>query len=221
MDLSKSLEYFDPLNQVKGAIHVIGIGAMGSRVAELLVRLGITKIHIWDMDTVEAKNIANQVYFNSQIGMKKTEALAAILKDINPQIEVVEHGEYKDQPLGGYVFLNVDSIELRYKIASTNKDNPSIKAMFDCRMRLEDAQSYAAKWDDDYQKKLFISSMEFTDAEAKEATPVSACGTTLSVASTVVSTAAFTVSNFINLIRQDKLMSMIFTDAFNYTLTTI
>lgn len=221
MDLSKSLEYFDPLNSFTGAIHIIGIGAMGSRVAELLIRLGIPKIHIWDFDTVEDKNIANQVYLHHHIGMKKTDALEELLKDINPQVEVVKHGAYSNQPLGGYVFLNVDSIELRHKIASSNRMNPNIKAMFDCRMRLEDAQSYAAKWDDEEQKNLFINSMEFTDAEAKDATPVSACGTTLSVASTVVSTAAFTVSNFINLIKSDKLVSIIFTNAFKYTIVTI
>ena len=219
MNLSKSLEYFDPINQVDGAIHIIGIGAMGSRVAELLVRLGIPKIHIWDMDIVEDKNIANQVYLHSHIGMKKTDALESLLKDINPQIQIIKHGKYTDQALAGYVFLNVDSIELRYNITKANIDNKCIKAMFDCRMRLEDAQSYAAKWDDEYQKKMFLSSMEFTDEEAVEATPVSACGTTLSVASTVVSTAAFTVSNFMNLIRKGKCESMIFTNAFNYTIT--
>ena len=111
MNLSKSLEYFDPINQVDGAIHIIGIGAMGSRVAELLVRLGIPKIHIWDMDTVEDKNIANQVYLHSHIGMKKTDALESLLKDINPQIQIIKHGKYTDQALAGYVFLNVDSIE--------------------------------------------------------------------------------------------------------------
>lgn len=220
MNLSKSLEYFDPINQVQGAIHIIGIGAMGSRVAELLTRLGITKLHIWDMDIVEDKNITNQVYLHHQIGMKKTDALEELLKDINPELQVIKHDKYTDQSLSGYIFLNVDSIELRYKIASANKDNTMIKAMFDCRMRLEDAQSYAAKWDDEQQKKMFINSMNFTDAEATEATPVSACGTTLSVASTVVSTAAFTVSNFINLIRTDELKSMIFTDAFAHTITT-
>lgn len=220
MNLSKSLEYFDPLNQVKGAIHVIGIGAMGSRIAELLVRLGIRTIHIWDMDTVEDKNIANQLYFHHQIGMNKTDALEEILKDINPQVKVIKHGKYVDQNLDGYVFLAVDSIELRYKIASNNIDNRFIKGMFDTRMRLEDAQSYGADWTDEQAKKAFVASMNFTDEEAKEATPVSACGTTLSVASTVVSTAAFTVSNFINLIRKGDCKLMIFTDAFKYTLTT-
>ena len=218
MNLSKSLEFFDPLNQVEGSIHIIGIGAMGSRVAELLVRLGVPKIHIWDMDTVEDKNVANQLYLHSHIGMLKTDALELFLKDINPNLVVYKHGEYKDHALSGYVFLNVDSIELRYKIATSNKDNKQIKAMFDCRMRLTDAQAYAADWSNEKQKQTFINSMEFTDDEATEATPVSACGTTLSVASTVVSTAAFTVSNFINLIRKSKCETMIFTDAFEHTI---
>lgn len=218
MNLSKSLEYFDPINTVQGQIHVIGVGAMGSRVAELLVRLGIPKIHIWDMDIVEDKNITNQLYLHHQIGMNKTDALEEILMDINPELTVVKHGKYTDQSLSGYIFLNVDSIELRYKIASDNKDNMHIKAMFDCRMRLEDAQSYAADWSNEKQKQQFISSMDFTDAEAVEATPVSACGTTLSVASTVVSTAAFTVSNFMNLVRNNKkeFGTMIFVNAFEH-----
>ena len=221
MNLSKSLEYFDPINSINASINIIGVGAMGSRIAELLVRLGIPKIHIWDMDTVEDKNIANQLYFHHQIGMKKTDALEEIIKDINPQCEVRKHDKWEGHTLSGYVFLCVDSIELRYQIAMNCKDNTKIKGMFDTRMRLEDAQSYAADWTNETQKKMFISSMEFTDAEAKDATPVSACGTTLSVASTVVSTAAFTVSNFINLIRKSKCKSMIFTNAFEHTIITI
>lgn len=220
MNLSKSLEFFDPINQVDGPIHVIGIGAMGSRIAELLVRLGIPKIHIWDMDTVEDKNIANQAYLHHHIGMKKTDALEELLKDINPQLQIVKHNEYTDQALSGYIFLAVDSIELRHKIATLNKDNLYIKAMFDARMRLEDAQAYGAMWNNETQKNTFISSMEFTDEEATEATPVSACGTTLSVASTVVSTAAFIVSNFINVIRKQECTTMIFTNAFTYNITT-
>ena len=81
MNLSKSLEFFDPLNQINAPIHIIGIGAMGSRVAELLARLGVQQLHIWDMDTVEDKNIANQAYFHRHIGMQKTDALEDLLKD--------------------------------------------------------------------------------------------------------------------------------------------
>lgn len=218
MNLSKSLEYLDPINDIEGAIHVIGVGAMGSRVVELLARLGVPKIHVWDMDTVEDKNVTNQVYFQYQVGQKKVDAIEVICTQINPSIKIIKHGEYKDQALSGYVFLCVDSIELRHTIATSNINNKAIKAMFDTRMRLEDAQSYGADWNNAIQKKTFISSMEFTDEEAKDATPVSACGTALSVAPTVVSTAAFTVANFINLIRKSKCDSMIFTNAFEFTI---
>ena len=220
MNLSKSLEYFDPINDVKAPIHIIGVGAMGSRIAELLVRLGIRQLHIWDMDIVEDKNITNQLYFHKQIGLLKTEALEEILKEINPQVDVKKHGKYTNQNLSGYIFLCVDSIELRYEIANANKDNKYILGMFDTRMRLEDAQSYGANWADEDAKRAFIATMNFTDEEAKEATPVSACGTSLSVASTVVSTAAFTVSNFMNLVRKKECKLMIFTDAFKHTITT-
>lgn len=216
MNLSKSLEFFDPI-KIEAPIHVIGIGAMGSRIAELLIRLGIERINIWDMDTVDAHNITNQLYFQTQIGMKKTEALTEILNSINPTCEVRCHGEWKDNVVGGYIFLCVDNIELRKQITEKCMNNQSVKGMFDCRMRLTDAQSYGANWKDEQQKKVFYNSMDFTHDEATEATPVSACGTTLSVASTVVSTAAFTVSNFMNLVNTGKCYSMIFTDAFNYT----
>ena len=122
MNLSKSLEFFDPINDYEGAIHVIGIGAMGSRIAELLVRLGIQRIHIWDFDTVEDKNITNQLYFHHQIGMKKTDALQEILKDINPTCEVKIHDKWEGQTLAGYVFLCVDSIELRHEITMKLED---------------------------------------------------------------------------------------------------
>lgn len=219
MNLNKSLEFFNPV-KVDAPIHVIGIGAMGSRIAELLVRLGIERINIWDMDTVDAHNITNQLYFNSQIGMKKTDALADILTDINPQCTVVKHGEWKDNTLGGYIFLCVDNIDLRRTIVEKCMDSEAVKGMFDCRMRLTDAQSYGANWKDEAQRKVLLNTMKFSHEEATDATPVSACGTTLSVASTVVSTAAFTVSNFMNLINTGECKSMIFTDAFEHTIVT-
>lgn len=218
MNLNKHLEYFDPLNQIDGSVHIIGVGAMGSRIAELLVRLGVNKIHIWDFDLVEDYNITNQYYTSKYLGQKKTNALEAMLKEINPHIDVVKHGAWDNHVVGGYIFLAVDSIELRNRIANYLKNNTSVKAMFDTRMRLEDAQSYGADWSNQKQKETFLNTMQFTDEEGAEATPVSACGTTLSVASTVVTTAALTVSNFINLIRKDKCDTMIFIDAFNMTI---
>ena len=70
MDLNKSLEFFDPA-KVKEKCHVIGYGSIGSNVAELLVRYGITNLVLWDFDEVEPHNIANQIFTQADIGEKK------------------------------------------------------------------------------------------------------------------------------------------------------
>lgn len=219
MNLNKHIDFFNPGN-VKAPIHIIGVGALGSRIAEILVRLGLTNIHIWDFDTVDAHNITNQLYFHPQIGMKKTEALIEILSLINPEVEktIKTHDKYEEQPLSGYVFLAVDNIDLRRTIVKNNMNNNNIQAMFDCRMRLTDAQSYGADWTKPEQREALLNTMQFTSEEAKAATPVSACGTTLSVTPTVVTVASCTVSNFINLCNKKDIKTIILLDAFEYNL---
>lgn len=217
MNLNKHIDFFDP-TQVKASIHIIGVGAIGSRIAELLVRLGCTNIHIWDFDTVSEHNITNQLYRAIDIGKPKTECLTSILKDINPTVNITTHGAYKSQNLSGFIFLCVDNIDLRREICTALKDNKYIKAIFDARMRLTDAQAYAADWSDPASVTAFLNTMQFSSGEAQEATPVSACGTTLSVAPTVVSVAAVTVSNFINYNIGKELTAIILLDAFSYNI---
>lgn len=219
MNLNKHIEFFNPAN-VDGPIHIIGCGAIGSYIAHYLVRLGCTNIHLWDFDTVDAHNITNQMYKHTQIGKPKTDSLIEILQEINSSITLIKHGAYEKQNVSGYVFLAVDSIDLRREIATHLKDNKYIKAMFDCRMRLTDAQSYAADWSNKESINAFINTMQFSGEEAKEATPVSACGTTLSVVSTVSTIAALTVTNFINFINKNEIQNVILVDTFNYTLNS-
>ena len=66
MDLSKSYEYLKP-EKCEGTVFVLGCGAIGSTVAEMLVRLGITNIVLYDFDKVTGHNIANQMYVQSDI----------------------------------------------------------------------------------------------------------------------------------------------------------
>lgn len=215
MDLNKHLDFLNPA-ETTDAIHVIGVGAIGSRVVEQLVRLGFKNIYIYDFDKVDTHNITNQLYTYEQVGEYKVKAMLELMSPINKNaIRKVYNKGYIKQPLSGYVFLCVDSIELRHKIATDNIMNKNIKAMFDCRMRLTDAQAFAAKWSDDYQVKAFIGSMSFTDEEARENTPVSACGTSLSVAPTVLTIVSLQVANFINLIKKDEVSGVILADPFN------
>ena len=213
MNLSKSYDFFQP-ELCNGRVHIIGCGAIGSTVAENLVRFGITKITLYDFDIVEAKNIANQMYRESDIGKLKVDALADMLTEINSEVsqnlKVVPEG-YTGQKLSGYVFLCVDNIDLRRQIAEEYKNNHFIKGMFDFRMRLTDAQHYAADWKDQKMVENFINSMQFSHEEAMEETPVSACNQTLSICTTVRSIVAQGVDNFINFLRTGQIKKMILT----------
>ena len=220
MDLSKSYEYFQP-EKVTERINIVGCGSVGATIAENLVRLGLTKISLWDMDAVTPHNLANQIFRHKDIGHAKVEALADILTEINPDIQddlkLFSDG-WNGQQLNGYVFLCVDNIELRRQIVEKHLNNPYVKAMFDFRTLLESAQHYAADWSNYKMKKDFLNSMAFSHEEAAEETPVSACGITLGVAPTVRMICALGVTNFVNYVRGNGLKKMILYDAFHYML---
>ena len=204
MDLSKSYEFLQP-EKVRERIHLIGCGSVGSTLAELLARAGFTKITLYDFDTVEAHNIANQMFVQSDINTPKVEAVAKRLKEINPLIEtdlMIEPNGWTGQKLSGFVFLAVDNIDLRRKIVQENMGNPFIKAMFDFRTRLTDAQHYAADWSDMKHKRAFLGTMDFTHEEAQAETPMSACHVELSMAATVWSVCIAGITNFINFVQK-------------------
>lgn len=221
MNLNKSRDYFDPGMLEESSCHIIGCGAIGSTVAENLTRLGIKYITLWDFDIVNPHNITNQMFFHEQIGQLKVNALEDTLTKINPDLEVTTKTiPYKKQKISGYVFLCLDNIDTRREIVEENMKNPYIKAMFDFRMRLTDAQHYAAPWDNDKEKQILLDSMQFSHEEAVESTPVSACGTQLSVAPTVRNIAALGVANFMNYVKEQKCKRLILMDSFDFTLDT-
>ena len=216
MVLTKSIEYFDPVN-VKGKCHIIGCGSVGSTVAALLARLGVTKFVLYDFDRVEAHNLANQMFIHKDIKTEKVDAVKRIITEINPDaeptIEICREG-YNDQKLNGYVFLCVDNIDLRREICQKHRMNRMIKAVFDFRTRLEDAQHYAANWADMKQVDNLIKTMDFSHDEAHAATPVTACGTELGVAPTVWVVCSIGVCNFMNLIRGVPLKNIVVCNPF-------
>lgn len=210
MNLEKSRAYFAP-EQVEKEIHIIGVGAIGSTLVENLVRLGIKKLNIYDFDTVDDKNLANQWFYADQVNNSKENAIHQQSCNINPECIIVQHGKYEGQVLSGYVFLCVDSIELRQHIVNYNKYNRNIVAMFDCRMRATDAQHYATVWEP-ADIEVFASTMDFTDKEAKEANPVNACGGEINVRYLVNAIVAFAVANFVSYVKNKKLKKLILVD---------
>ena len=220
MNLNKSYEFFQP-EKDSSRIHIVGCGSVGSTVAENLVRCGVKNITLYDFDTVEEHNIVNQMFTQSDIGKPKVEALKDIIVGINPEVsETVKlkpKGWVKEM-MSGYIFLCVDNIELRREIVEQHFDSPNVKAVFDFRTLLESAQHYAADWSEYKSKQDLLNSMQFSHEEAAEETPVSACGITLGVATTVRLISALGVNNYINFTKGNGLKKLVIIDGFNFML---
>lgn len=222
MDISKHMDFYNPMIDFKDQIHIIGCGAIGSTLAEMLTRMGFEELHLYDFDIVTEHNIANQMFNSKDIGQLKTFCIAYHCKLINPDIKIFKHDKGWDgQPLKGYVFLAVDNIDLRRQIATDNKYNQQIKGMFDFRMRFSDAQHYGADWHDPKAVEAFIGTMQFTHEEAKAETPISACGTSLNIITTVRIICSYGLCNFINFIKEGKIKKMVLIDGFKFDVLAV
>lgn len=74
-----------------GTVAICGLGGLGSNIANSLTRAGVGKLILIDFDKVDISNLHRQQYKASQVGLYKTEALAANLKEISPYATVVTH----------------------------------------------------------------------------------------------------------------------------------
>lgn len=86
LDRTKQFFDVDALSQLRGAtVAIVGVGASGSMVAELLVRWGIPRFRLLDMDTYELSNINRQIFATSKtLGRWKAEVAAERIREINP-----------------------------------------------------------------------------------------------------------------------------------------
>lgn len=218
LNLNKHLEFIEPASYAK-PIHIIGVGAVGSRIAEVLVRLGFDDLHIYDFDIVEDVNVTNQLYTFPDIGLAKTEAISRHLLEINPHVRLTLHERYEDQKLDGIVFLSVDSIATRRQIATRHLRNLNIDLFIDVRMRLTDGQIYTARWGKGAEARTFIESMNFSDEE--DLTPLSACGTSLSVAPTILTLISHAIMNMILFLKGMEPKEVTFIDVMEFTNITI
>lgn len=98
-------------------IAIVGLGAIGSMVAESLVHSGVSKIGLWDSDIIEPGNICRSTYTLADIGESKVQAIENKIKSINPFIEAKEikaHGHWfmynanYSEYVGGSFYDNVN-----------------------------------------------------------------------------------------------------------------
>lgn len=89
-----------PVNGYQGkTVHIWGCGGLGSWIAEFVVRAGADTVVLCDPGTITGGLLVRQNYLETDIGMPKAEALAARLRAIRDDLNViVAEGSIPDDP---------------------------------------------------------------------------------------------------------------------------
>ncbi len=100
------------------SVIVFGIGGVGSYVCEGLARAGVGSLTLVDNDTVGLSNLNRQLCaLHSTLGQYKSDVMAARVRDINPECNVISlpilyNEETKDQFFTKHFDYIVDAIDL-------------------------------------------------------------------------------------------------------------
>ena len=79
----------DQVRLLKSHVSIIGLGGLGGAVTEVLARVGIGRLSLFDADRFEDSNLNRQFLSNLEdIGTYKAEAAARRVGRINPSVEV-------------------------------------------------------------------------------------------------------------------------------------
>ena len=72
-------------------VAIVGVGGLGALSAEILARLGVGELVLFDYDAVEEANLNRLVYRTDQVGEKKVEAIREHLRAANPDVRVTSY----------------------------------------------------------------------------------------------------------------------------------
>jgi len=146
-----------------------------------VAKLGVQVLHLWDFDTVEDHNLANQLFGLQDVGKTKVRALGErILADTGLRAVLHEEAVTAETSLQGVVFLLTDTMRSRKEIwEGAIKLRPWVDLMIETRMGKDEGRIYAVRPTSSdeiafWEKKLW------TDEESSE----SLCGARTTVGAT-------------------------------------
>ena len=119
----RQLDWYDPIKH-DVSVTVVGAGGIGGPSVLALAKLGVTKLRVFDFDTVEAHNQPNQIYGGADVGEQKVYALKSVVDRLaDSRIRVVCRRMRPSDILSGIVIAAVDSMPARRMIWETVKKN--------------------------------------------------------------------------------------------------
>lgn len=110
---------------LEAKVMIVGCGALGSVVASYLVGAGVGTLYLADFDTIDISNLQRQTrYCECDAGKSKVETLAAGLRGLNGDVNIVTHNGLITRDVARRLFAMVDFV-----VDAT--DNPDTKYMID------------------------------------------------------------------------------------------
>lgn len=115
VDYTRHASFFNPVDNGKVPVIIIGAGAIGSFVALTLAKIGFLNISVFDEDEIDQVNIPNQFYPLDSIGKKKVEVLVEEVLRYTGVGVVGNPVRFLDQPIpeSAIVISCVDSMTSR------------------------------------------------------------------------------------------------------------
>lgn len=154
-NLYRQKGFFDPnilRNPIK--VTVVGAGALGSHIVDILASVGIKDITVYDFDTVVEHNIPNQVYKLSDVGRPKVDALVDHVKakmgyeirGMNKKLESLKDEGIDD----GYLVVATDTMKTNLSLITQAIDS-NIQKVVEAKMSVSNGQIFFFEPQDPYQ----------------------------------------------------------------------
>ena len=138
-------------------INIVGCGSLGTVAATTLARMGFSNINLYDDDTVEEHNIANQYFEFADLGKRKVQALREKLLAINPDITGEDRARrFEDTDrVQGHIFVLPDNMAARRTVLNATEGQNTI--VVDGRMGGLDGNVflYRSGGRQEYERSLF------------------------------------------------------------------
>lgn len=144
---------------------IVGVGAIGSHLAEILGKLGIRKVEIYDDDNVESHNLPNQGFRLHDLNLSKVEAVKRnVTNGLDVEVVAYSFRVCDDSVLNQPIVIScVDSMAGRKAVFKAVKNSPKVEAYIEARMGAEYCEVFCidpqnSELTDWYEKFLYDDS---------------------------------------------------------------
>jgi glycine/D-amino acid oxidase-like deaminating enzyme len=166
LNFSHSTKIFDP--RLAKPVTLLGAGSVGSHVAMFLAKKGVSRLTVYDHDSIESHNVPASEYWQRDIGRYKVEALREMLREAAcVEIDARRAPFTGGEPLERVVVACVDTMKARKAIWERLRSKRAQCDLYiDTRISKELVEVYAVHPDDPEDAAFYEHFIGYTDEEA-------------------------------------------------------